>query len=104
MKVFLGIDTGCWFTLLVSSEVTSELCITDLVHKYSLEASATQWAKEIQHILDTTSRQVTTKALLDAGYDIRETANWLQNYYIKKASCKVYQRVNKNMKKLGEFN
>ena len=89
--------------LLVSGEVTSELCITDLVHKYSLEASARQWAKEIQHILGISNRQVTTKTLIDAGYDIKETASLLQNYYINKANYRVPQQIGKSMKKQEEF-
>lgn len=90
--------------LLVSSEVTSELCITDLVYKYSLEASALQWCEEIQRILRTTTRQVTTKALIDAEYDIKDTATCLQNFYINKVSQEKHQKNNNSIKKLEEFN
>lgn len=66
----------------VSSAVPREAAITDLVQFRSLEDSAEQWADWVLTYCHS-PRQDRQSELRNAGYDISETARWLENYYLE---------------------
>lgn len=66
----------------VSSSVPREAAITDLVQFRSLEDSAEQWADWALAYCHTPRRDRQLE-LQNAGYDISETARWLEKYYLE---------------------
>lgn len=65
-----------------SDRIPEETIITDLVHKVSLEDTPENWAKIIiSHRLD--QRIDTYQNIVNAGYDIRENACKLQQFYLE---------------------
>lgn len=70
--------------VLAADTVTKELNITGNVEFLSLEKPAKFWAEKILDIVNDFSRRDMTEAVRLAGYDIKETAKWLQTFYIDK--------------------
>lgn len=58
--------------------------ITGNVEFLSLEKSAKFWAQRVLDIVNNFSRKDMTEAVRLAGYDIKETAKWLQKFYLEK--------------------
>lgn len=69
---------------LASTGVPKEANITGLVEFLSLEESPKAWASKIEEILAKPQNIDYRKKLADAGYDITESAQKLQNWYISK--------------------
>lgn len=70
----------------VSNGVPKEACMTNSVKRISLEDSPEQWAEAI--ICQSTisyNRSIYADQIAQAGYDIRQNAQWLQNLYIQYA-------------------
>ena len=70
---------------IISENVTKEVNITDLVTylpiaKYNLPDWAAKIIKESR-----IQRRNTKEEIVNAGYDVEETANWLQRFYVSKA-------------------
>lgn len=74
----------CFF----SSEITPEIKITDNVEFLSLEMPAEQWAHSILQA-DNPDRCRSCRAVIDAGYDIMDSAKKLQDFYISKAGLAI---------------
>ena len=70
--------------VLSSTGVTREMDITGNVVFKDLEDGAESWAEEAYRIISTFDRNDTTEIIVKNGYDITETAKWLQNFYIQK--------------------
>lgn len=70
--------------MIASSKVTPETDITGNVTFLPLELSAKEWAKKILEVNTTFIRNDMTQKVRDAGYDIRHTAKWLQQFYFEK--------------------
>ncbi len=68
----------------VSNEVTSEVIITDLVEKMPINIDAAFWSEKIQKIPQDYERSGYIQEIVDAGYDIKSTASWLQDFYLNK--------------------
>lgn len=66
----------------VSTGVPRESGITDLVQFRSLNDSAEQWANWVLGCANS-PRKMMTEEICQAGYDITETSQWLQNYYLE---------------------
>lgn len=64
----------------VSEAVTRETDITGLCRFLPLE-DPTLWAESILH--DRKSRANTAQQIIDAGYDVQTTANWLADFYTR---------------------
>ncbi|HEM3672388.1 TPA: glycosyltransferase family 1 protein [Streptococcus suis] len=66
---------------IVSDQIPDEAIITKLVDKVSLSKSPEYWSevaiKKINY-----KRKDTSEFIKAAGYDIKETAKWLENFYI----------------------
>lgn len=68
-----------------STDVSRETDVTGNVKFLSLDLSAHQWAEEILKTYKLYERTDLSEVIKSKGYDIRSTANWLQNYYLSKA-------------------
>ena len=65
-----------------STGVSQESAVTDLVQFRPLEDSPEQWAEWIL-ARSSMSRKDRYEEIKNAGYDISDTARWLQNFYLK---------------------
>ena len=71
--------------IVASTGVTRETDITGNVTFLSLDRPAEVWARRILDICSDFERVDMTEAVRNAGYDIKQTAQWLQNFYLSKA-------------------
>lgn len=69
---------------LLSDTITKEVDITGNVEFMSLEKSPKEWAEKIVSMLPY-ERKNTQQKIIDAGYDIKSTAEWFTDFYIKLA-------------------
>ena len=65
----------------ISDTVSPEVKITDLVTFYPLQESPENWAKNILDTIETKKRINTQSQIIQAGYDIVNTAKILEQYY-----------------------
>ena len=67
-----------------ASTITSEVCVTPLVRQLSLEDSNERWADTAleQAVQNRPVRTSPRAQIAAAGYDIRQTAGWLTNFYL----------------------
>ena len=70
----------------VSDTVTDEVCITELVKMMSIKKEPIEWAREILVMSGEFQRENAKQKIVDAGYDIKATASWLQNFYLKESN------------------
>ena len=70
--------------------VPAEAKVTDLLEFISLEESAKSWADEILRYKSGYVRKDTTQQIIDAGFEIKSAAKWLQEFYLDK-----YQKARK---------
>ena len=69
----------------VSDTIPDEVKMTDLVDFISLQAPIESWCHTIEQRLSyPQDRTVYAAQIRQAGYDIRQNAQWLQTYYIQK--------------------
>lgn len=69
----------------VSDTITNEVSITNLVTMLSIEKAPEEWADTILEKTASYERANTKQLIVDAGYDIATTAEWLQKFYIENA-------------------
>lgn len=67
---------------LLSDRVAKETAITDLVHFIHLEDTPEQWADKIIDVTEKFIRPDMTESIKEAGYDIKNNAEWLQKIYL----------------------
>ena len=65
----------------ISDKVTKEVAITDMCHFLTID-NMELWADEISKLNARYEHPDTTIRIKDAGYDIRTSSKWLQNFYI----------------------
>lgn len=70
--------------VVMSDVITDEVCISENVHKLSLSKTADEWSKEILNIVERHKRRNVRKEIIDAGFDIRTTAKWLEEFYLER--------------------
>ena len=70
---------------LISDKVPIECKKTDLVKQISLSSSAEKWAEEVIAAAKT-ERRNTYREIAAAGFDIKENAEWLENFYLHAAN------------------
>lgn len=71
--------------VVASTGVTGETDITGNVTFLSLDHPSSEWAQKIIDINSSFKRIDTAEHVSKAGYDIKQTAQWLQNFYLSKA-------------------
>ena len=70
--------------MITSNTVTLEADVTGNVTFLPLELSAEEWAKKILEVNESFVRKDMTQKVREAGYDIKQTAQWLQTFYLTK--------------------
>lgn len=68
-------------TCFISSQITSEVCITDLVQQIPLGLGASEWAEIIMKKNLPNCRQDMSCQIKESGYDIKDSSEWLSNFY-----------------------
>lgn len=66
--------------------VPNEARITDLLEYIPLSKPASEWAERILKYKNGYDRTSRVDEFLSAGYDIKENAHWLQNFYLEQAT------------------
>ncbi|MGG0276185.1 glycosyltransferase family 1 protein [Bacillus rhizoplanae] len=69
----------CFF----SDKIPQEVSVTDQTEFISLDKSAEFWAEHITKSAFNYNRTDRNKEIKDSGYDIKENAKWLENFYIE---------------------
>lgn len=71
--------------LLISNNVSSEVCITDLVHMLPIDHGTNLWEEELANILVMQYKREKYATLIkDSGYDIHKSAEMMESIYIRK--------------------
>ena len=71
--------------VIMSDVITDEVCITENTYMLSLNNCAEIWADKVLSVCGNHIRKNVQKQIIDAGFDIQTTADWLQDFYLKKA-------------------
>jgi len=71
----------------VSDTITKEIEVTELIQFFSLESVAKEWADIITTIRRYSIRKDTHELIVDAGYDIKQSAKELQAFYLSCDIC-----------------
>lgn len=72
-----GLPTIC------SDAVPNEVDLTDLVKRIPLSAPVEEWCNAILKYNNGYERRDTQQEVIDGRFDIHQTANWLERFYIK---------------------
>ncbi|HIT73064.1 MAG TPA: glycosyltransferase family 1 protein [Candidatus Fimicola cottocaccae] len=67
--------------VICSDTISKEVKITNLVEMYSLSDSSEKWANEILKYYEGYDRKDMSDEIKKAGYDIKSSAKWLQEFY-----------------------
>lgn len=70
---------------IISESIPADCDLTELVTRCSLEDAAKIWAMKIC-ALENTEQKETCRKIAETGFDIRENAAWLQEYYLTQNS------------------
>ena len=70
--------------VLMSDVITPEVYIVPHLHTKSLSSSAEEWADEALSLIQSYKRRDCINEIRSAGFDIQETADWLQSFYIER--------------------
>ena len=70
--------------VVASDSITTEMDVTNHCRFLSLTEPVGVWAETIDKMLHGFQRKSEASKIVAAGYDIRETANFLQNFYLEK--------------------
>lgn len=71
--------------VVMSDVITDEVCITSNIFKMSLHDSAEVWADKVLSVYRNKDydRRKARQQVINAGFDIRTTAQWLQDFYLE---------------------
>lgn len=67
----------------ISDKVPIQCDITGNVQVMALEDAPEKWADRICDMLETFEKQDTYEKIVEAGFDIKENAKWLKDFYVK---------------------
>ena len=71
---------------LISDRIPQEVVVTGKVQVMSLSQDAAQWAEKTSELaLDKSERMSCLQNIINAGYDVRKNAQWLQDFYLSQA-------------------
>src|SRR5699024_4826192 len=83
--------------IIASDNITKEVQITDLVYFKMIEEEPNQWAKKIDDLY-LLFREDMTERIIEAGFDVKDTAKELENYYFS-----ILKEGSKNVSNLDYF-
>lgn len=82
----VGIEAQCaGLPIITATMVSEETNVTGNVKFLRLDHSATYWAREIMDYYNQYQRHDCAELVKSKGYDIKETALWLQHFYLERA-------------------
>ncbi|WP_207653845.1 glycosyltransferase family 1 protein [Tepidibacter mesophilus] len=67
---------------IVSDEVPQMATVTNMIKRISLKDGEKIWANHILHYKNRYNRKDNSKYILECGYDIKSTSQWLEKFYI----------------------
>lgn len=70
---------------LVSDTVTDEVKVTDMMEFISLKQPASVWAEKALDMAKNNVRKDMSEEIVKAGFDVHETARWLEEFYLSKS-------------------
>lgn len=70
--------------VVMSDVITDEVRISKNVYIMSLKQNAEEWADKVLSVCSNSERQNVQKQIIEAGFDIRSTAQWLQEFYLRR--------------------
>lgn len=80
----MGIEAqSTGLNVFTSDLVTKELPIEELSHYYPLNIGAKQWANNIINESKNVDRYNTTNQIIKSGYDVKNAAKIMQEYYLQ---------------------
>ena len=68
--------------IFASDVITNEVAITDNIEFLSLNRSAEVWAERIMEYRDGYERKDTSQEIVAAGYDVKNNAQELEQFYL----------------------
>jgi glycosyltransferase involved in cell wall biosynthesis len=68
--------------VIASDKITEEINLTNLVKFISLERPASYWAEKLFQYTNSYKRRNTHEKICEAGYDVKENAKWLEEFYL----------------------
>lgn len=68
---------------IVSNSLTKDICFTNLIDFISLDESVEIWANQILKYSNNYERKNMYENIKASGYDVKENAKWLENFYIE---------------------
>ncbi len=69
--------------IIMSDVITKEVNVTGNIDYISLNSSAEFWADSVLNKFSTFERKDTSQQVIDSGFDIKTTAKWLEDFYLK---------------------
>lgn len=76
--------------VVMSDVITDEVRVTSNVHTMSLKDSAQAWADKVLEVTERFERKDMRQQVIDAGFDIRTTAKWLQDFYVERYQSAIH--------------
>ncbi len=80
--------------VLMSDVISSDTVVTDNVTMLSLNKSAEEWADKALELVNGFQRRDCQPQVKKAGFDVRDTANWLQEFYIERTQKAIFDQKN----------
>lgn len=71
--------------MVMSDVITEEVCVTPNVYTMSLKDNASMWAKKVLQITEGYQRHNMRQQVVDSGFDIVTTAQFLQEFYLERS-------------------
>ena len=94
----VGVEAqGCGLPCIFSGSITKQVALTDRAYFLGLEYSASEWAKFTLEIAGKglEERETYMEKVREAGYDIQDTASWLQKFYLQVAGTECQEMIRK---------
>ncbi|MCC8150501.1 MAG: glycosyltransferase [Lachnospiraceae bacterium] len=67
---------------LISDTITDEVCVSPLIKPLSIENNVQEWVNEIEKIEETPYRMDVSEMIRNAGYAIKDSAEWISDFYM----------------------
>lgn len=68
---------------IVSDTISKDVFVTDRIETVSLDQPVKMWSDAVLRHYDGYDRNNTYDAIIDAGFDVRNTAKWLEGFYLR---------------------
>lgn len=69
----------------ISDTITDEVCVTDLVRQLPIDCGTQQWKDALLEAAKVDVHRDVINEIVEAGYDIKTTSEWLAEFYIRES-------------------